>query len=122
MSNFDISSIVSIPVLALCFIVGYVIKNYTRIPNKYIPLISLVVGSVSSVVIAIINNDASRSDIVNIAIAGAVSGLASTGSYEFIVNMFGLKNKKTDEVAIEDNEESVEELVEESSENESDKE
>lgn len=110
MSNFDITSIISIPILALCFVLGYVIKNYTKVPNKYIPLIMVVVGAIASVVVSILNGDSATGSLGNGIITGAVSGLASTGSYEFIVNTFGLKSKKNESEDIAD--ENVEEITE----------
>lgn len=110
MSNFDITSIISIPILALCFVLGYVIKNYTKVPNKHIPLIMVVVGAIASVVVSILNGDSATGSLGNGIITGAVSGLASTGSYEFIVNTFGLKSKKNESEDTAD--ENVEEITE----------
>ena len=59
-------------------------------------------------IISATSGDTSLSSISNGFISGAISGLASTGSYEFIINAFGLKNKKenddTKEVIDEENE------------------
>ena len=58
------------------------------------------------------------SSISNGFISGAISGLASTGSYEFIINAFGLKNKKenddTKEVIDEENEAEDDTITDES--------
>ena len=110
MSNFDITSIISVPILALCFVLGYVIKNYTKVPNKYIPLIMVVVGAIASFVVSILNGDSATGSLGNSIITGAVSGLASTGSYEFIVNTFGLKSKKNESEDTAD--ENAEEITE----------
>ena len=110
MSNFDITSIISVPILALCFVLGYVIKNYTKVPNKYIPLIMVVVGAIASFVVSILNGYSATGSLGNSIITGAVSGLASTGSYEFIVNTFGLKSKKNESEDTAD--ENVEEITE----------
>ena len=37
MQNFDVSSLINIPVVGICFVVGYLIKNsIPKIPNKCI--------------------------------------------------------------------------------------
>lgn len=109
MQNFDVSSLINIPVVAVCFVVGYLIKNsIPKIPNKCIPSVVTVVGAIAGVIISATSGDTSLSSISNGFISGAISGLASTGSYEFIINAFGLKNKKenddTKEVIDEENE------------------
>lgn len=92
MNEINIMGLINIPIVAICFILGYVIKNYIKkIPNKYIPLIMLGVGSVTGITMSLMSNDM---DIMHSIISGAVSGLASTGAYEFIVNTFGLKVNK----------------------------
>lgn len=82
---------VIIPVVAICFLVGYVVKNYTKIPNKYITAIVLVFGILTNVLITLCNKEAITLAVV---ISGGFSGLASTGFYEFIVNLLGLKNEE----------------------------
>ena len=109
MQNFDVSSLINIPVVGICFVVGYLIKNsIPKIPNKCIPSVVTVVGAIVGAIISAASGDASISSIGNGFISGAISGLASTGSYEFIINAFGLKNKKenddTKEVIDEENE------------------
>ena len=109
MQNFDVSSLINIPVVGICFVVGYLIKNsIPKIPNKCIPAMVTVVGAIVGAIISAASGDASISSIGNGFISGAISGLASTGSYEFIINAFGLKNKKenddTKEVIDEENE------------------
>ena len=102
MSEVDILSLINLPVVAVCFIMGYVIKNYIKaVPNKYIPLIMLILGAIAGVIVKLLDSD---TNITNAIISGAVSGLASTGSYEFIVNTFGLKtnNKEITEDVTED--------------------
>lgn len=85
MSEINITSFISVPVVAACFIVGYMIKNMTPIKNKYVPSIVISVGTVASIIIGVINtNDIDAAQILNFIITGAISGLASTGSYEFI--------------------------------------
>ena len=119
MQNFDVSSLINIPVVAVCFVVGYLIKNsIPKIPNKCIPSVVTVVGAIAGVIISAASGDASISSIGNGFIPGAISGLASTGSYEFIINAFGLKNKKenddTKEVINEENEAEDDTITDES--------
>ncbi len=71
-------------VVVACLIVGYVIKNtpkLDKVSNSYIPLIVAVLGAV----LACIDGGVS----LNMMIAGAVSGLASTGLYEGFRNIIG---------------------------------
>lgn len=64
-------------VLGICLCVGYVIKHSIDfIPNKYIPLIMLVLGTVINL---LINLDHITAEVI---LAGMVSGLASTGLHE----------------------------------------
>ena len=73
-------------VLGICLCVGYVIKtSITIIPNKYIPLIMLVLGTTINV---LININHITADVV---LAGMISGLASTGLYEAFRNL--IENK-----------------------------
>ena len=69
-------------VLGICLCVGYVIKtSITVIPNKYIPLIMLILGTIIN---ALININHITADII---LAGMSSGLASTGLYEAFRNL-----------------------------------
>ncbi|MGL5692959.1 MAG: phage holin family protein, partial [Peptostreptococcaceae bacterium] len=68
-------------IVGICLCVGYVIKNsLSFIPNKYIPLIMLVLGLVINVLI----NHGITADV---ALAGMISGLGSTGMYEMFRNI-----------------------------------
>lgn len=112
MQNFDVSSLINIPVVGICFVVGYLIKNsIPKIPNKCIPPVVTVIGAIVGAIISAIGGDASLSSVSDGFISGAISGLASTGSYEFIVNIFGLKNKKEDDVITEEPEEELEDTT-----------
>ena len=125
MNDISITSLISVPVVAACFIVGYMIKHMTPIKNKYVPSIVICVGVIASVVIGIVNtNDMDAGQILNFIITGAISGLASTGSYEFISHTLKLpteeengENDEPDETANLDNE--PDDDVEDSSEDES---
>ena len=73
-------------VLGICLCVGYVIKtSITVIPNKYIPLIMLILGTIIN---ALININNITADII---LAGMISGLASTGLYEAFKNLIEKK-------------------------------
>lgn len=73
-------------VLGICLCVGYVIKtSITIIPNKYIPLIMLILGTIIN---ALININHITADVV---LAGMISGLASTGLYEAFKNLIEKK-------------------------------
>jgi hypothetical protein len=74
--------------------VGYVIKNYTKINNKYIPLIMMILGMILNVAFVI---GGQGTVTFNTIIVGIISGLASTGSYEMIVNTFNLKESKDED-------------------------
>lgn len=73
---------VNIIVLGICLCVGYVIKNSLDfIPNKYIPLIMLILGTVLNIIFNI------HSITGEIILVGMISGLASTGLYEMFKNL-----------------------------------
>ncbi len=69
-------------VVAICFAVGYVIKNSLDfIPNKYIPLIMAILGVILNVWL---NGWVFTPDIL---LGGLASGLASTGAFEAVRNL-----------------------------------
>ena len=73
---------ISIIVVGICLCVGYVIKNSLDfIPNKYIPLIMLVLGTVINV---LMNLTGINGDVI---LTGMFSGLAYTGLYEMFKNL-----------------------------------
>ena len=79
---------VNVITLGICLCVGYVIKtSITIIPNKYIPLIMLVLGTIISILSNLNNIDAS------VILQGMVSGLASTGLYEAFKNIINKGDK-----------------------------
>lgn len=79
----------SIVVVGICLCVGYVIKNSLDfIPNKYIPLIMLVLGTIINVLINI-----STGINAEIFLTGMFSGLASTGLYEVFKNLINNKEE-----------------------------
>ena len=69
-------------VMAICFAVGYIIKNSLDfIPNKYIPLIMAVLGVIVNVWVN------SGTFTPNVLLGGLASGLASTGAFEAVKNI-----------------------------------
>lgn len=65
-------------VVGICLCVGYVIKHSLDfIPNKYIPLIMLVLGTITNVLINL--NTGVNASVV---LGGMLSGLASTGLHQ----------------------------------------
>ena len=74
---------INVIVLGICLCVGYVIKNsLSFIPNKYIPLIMLILG-------VILNIPNITGEVV---LTGMISGLASTGLYEMFKNLLFKEN------------------------------
>ena len=69
-------------VLAFCVCIGYIIKNsLSFIDNKYIPLIMGILGITFNI---FVNNWTITPTII---VAGLVSGLASSGSWELYRNV-----------------------------------
>lgn len=89
-----IDGFIVIPVVIFCFLAGYVIKNYTKIPNKNIPLIVMIIGIVTNIATSILDGCTVNFSTI---LSGGVSGLASSGAYELIVNMFKLKTKPSED-------------------------
>ena len=77
-----------IPVIVgVCLCVGYLIKSWDKIPNKYIPTILAVIG----VIFALWLN--SWSATPEIILSGIASGLASCGLYDTVKHIAeGKKN------------------------------
>lgn len=83
-----LSEFINLGILGVCLCIGYVIKtSLDFIPNKYIPLIMLVLGSVLGIVTNL--NDLS----INVVLTGMVSGLASTGMYEMFKNLINKESE-----------------------------
>lgn len=80
-------------ILGICLVTGYALKTaFTRFPNKYIPLAALCVGAGLAVFLnwyAGVN--------AQIVLEGMISGLASTGMYEMLRNIFDFDKKKREE-------------------------
>lgn len=78
----------SLVVMGICLCVGFVIKNSLDfIPNKYIPAIMLVLGTIINV---LINLSGISAEVI---LTGMLSGLASTGLYEMFKNFINKEEK-----------------------------
>lgn len=83
-----LSEFINLGILGVCLCIGYVIKtSLDFIPNKYIPLIMLVLGTV----LGIITNLSDLS--IDVVLTGMVSGLASTGLYEMFKNLINKESE-----------------------------
>lgn len=83
-----LSEFINLGILGVCLCIGYVIKiSLDFIPNKYIPLIMLILGTILGVVTNL--NDLS----INVVLTGMVSGLASTGMYEMFKNLINKESE-----------------------------
>lgn len=77
-----LASYVVVIILLICLCLGYIIKHsISFIPNKYIPLIMAVVGTLLNVWM---NGWSFTPEIL---LGGLASGLASTGTYELVRNI-----------------------------------
>lgn len=75
--NLDFLADYMIPVIfGICLILGYLIKSWERVPNKWIPTIVAVIG----VVIALWLNSWAATPVA--ILQGLMSGLASCGAYD----------------------------------------
>lgn len=87
----EINQYILLPVVAMCFLSGYIIKNYTKMENQKIPLIMIIAGVVFNIILSFINKDTLT---LSTFITGGISGLASTGFYELLTKALGITNKK----------------------------
>lgn len=78
--NFIIELYVPIIVVA-CLLVGYIVKKWIAdVDNKYIPTIVFILGAILGCVI-------NHTITVEVIVAGAASGLASTGLHQAYKNL-----------------------------------
>ena len=83
-----LSQFINLGILGICLCVGYVIKaSLDFIPNKYIPLMMLILGTILGIVTNL--NDLN----INVVLTGMVSGLASTGMYEMFKNLLNKESE-----------------------------
>jgi TctA family transporter len=92
-----LSKYVVVVVLAICLCVGYIIKHsISFIPNKFIPLILAVIGTILNVWI---NGWSFTPEIL---LGGLASGLASTGAFEMIRNISNGSREQQDNTAVQE--------------------
>ncbi|QIK56677.1 holin [Erysipelothrix sp. HDW6A] len=78
----------TLPIIVLgCGVVGYILKEYIPLDSKHIPLIMAVLGIVFNIAI---NGYIGVAETI---IAGAVSGLASTGLHQVFKQYFNDKKE-----------------------------
>ena len=76
-------------VIAVCLVVGYLMKKFLPTDNKYIPLTVTVLGAVLGCI--------NEQSITLVAIAsGMISGLASTGLHQIFKQILKLENESKD--------------------------
>lgn len=75
-----------VPIIVVaCLLVGYIVKKWiSDVDNKYIPTIVFVLGAILGCIV----NHAITVDVI---VAGAASGLASTGLHQAYTNLIGNK-------------------------------
>lgn len=74
--------------MAICLCIGFIIKKFDKIPNKWIPVILAVIG----VAISLWDNaGAINSGVI---LSGLVSGLAACGAYDTYKHFFGEEKVK----------------------------
>ena len=79
--EFNQNEYISPLIVAVCLCAGYIVKtSFDFVDNKYIPLIVAILG----LVLSIWQNGLDPKAVA----CGLVSGLASTGTFELIKNVF----------------------------------
>ena len=82
----------TVVVFVACLVIGYLIKHsFDFIPNKYIPAILAVLGSVLNAIVCGMS--------VNSVVYGALMGLASTGMHQVFKKF--IESEKNDEITRE---------------------
>ena len=74
-------------VMAICLAIGYIIKHFLPMDNKWIPLI---MGCLGVLINVWVNAWGFTPEIL---LGGLASGLASTGAFEMVRNLVGNENK-----------------------------
>lgn len=70
-------------IIALCLVIGVLVKHCTPINNKYIPLIVALLGLIAAVI-----TDLGQGITLATLSSGLWSGLASTGFHQLITKLF----------------------------------
>ena len=76
-----LSQYVVLIVMAICLAIGYIIKHFLPMENKWIPLIMGILGILLN---TWVNSWAFTPDIL---LGGLASGLAATGAFELVRNV-----------------------------------
>lgn len=72
-------------IVALCLVVGYILKHWIKdVDNKWIPTVLVVLGAVAACLSA-------RNANLDLIVSGALSGLASTGLHQAFKQIIGDK-------------------------------
>lgn len=71
-------------VIAMTYLVIEAFKKTEQINNKYLPILSIIIGLFVGIVIGYFSNN----DLFNSAIIGCLSGGFATGLYETFKNLF----------------------------------
>lgn len=74
-------------VMAICLAVGYIIKHFLPMDNKWIPLI---MGCLGVLINVWVNAWGFTPEVL---LGGLASGLAATGAFEMVRNLVGSENK-----------------------------
>ena len=74
-------------VMAICRAVGYIIKHFLPMDNKWIPLI---MGCLGVLINVWVNAWGFTPEVL---LGGLASGLAATGAFEMVRNLVGSENK-----------------------------
>lgn len=82
-------NIIEIVTIVVTLIMGFVVKKYTNLSSKKIPIQNLLIGIIVAIVEFIMTKD------FNMAIA--FSGLAGGGTYDFIKNTYALITGKVED-------------------------
>ena len=73
-------------VMAICLAVGYIIKHFLPMDNKWIPLI---MGCLGVLINVWVNTWVFTPEVL---LGGLASGLAATGAFEMVRNLVGSEN------------------------------
>ena len=82
MESLGIVSVAGITVI--CYLIGYVVKEWTQVNNDRIPSIMGVAGAILGVIGMFVMPDFPAGDIINALAVGIVSGFAATAINQMI--------------------------------------
>lgn len=69
-------------IMVICFGAGVICKAFTSFPDKYIPVVVLVLGGVLGAIGMYVIPDFPAKDVINAIAVGVASGAASTGVHQ----------------------------------------